>query len=186
MLPQYLLDEFLDVPAGTTDENSWNGAWNVLLNEYFPIKEGWVVSPQARPPQNSREAVDFGVLFKIERQRIPVMFVEIKSLSAIGQISARADADLQMRRRFTDFYHASPSIFTGLSAFGHMVCKFELNKEDGNRITPAPIRGSMEHVIDVAPLARWNLDLTTAEGAGRVLTIFREVKNVMLNEAVHV
>ena len=31
MLPQAILDEFLDVPPGTTDENEWYGTWNVLL-----------------------------------------------------------------------------------------------------------------------------------------------------------
>ena len=59
------------------------------------------------------------------------------------------------------------------------MCKYELNKENGNRITPAPIQGSMEHVVDVAPRALWELDLTTAAGAGRILAIFQEVKNVM-------
>jgi hypothetical protein len=54
MLPQYLLDEFLDVPAGTTDENAWNGAWNVLLTEYFSVKEGWIVSPQVEGTSYSR------------------------------------------------------------------------------------------------------------------------------------
>jgi len=122
MLPQFLLDEFLVIPVGTTDENAWNGAWNGLLNEYFPLREGWLVTPQARPPQTTREAVDFGILFKIEHQRIPVMFVEIKPLAAVDQLSARADADTQMRRRFAEFYDATPSCFTGISAFGHVVC----------------------------------------------------------------
>ena len=46
MLLQFLLDEFLVIPAGTTDENAWNGAWNGLLNEYFPLREGWLVTPK--------------------------------------------------------------------------------------------------------------------------------------------
>ena len=46
MLPQAILDEFLDVPPGTTEENEWYGAWNVLLTEYFPVREGWIVKPQ--------------------------------------------------------------------------------------------------------------------------------------------
>lgn len=33
-------------------------------------------------------------------------------------------------------------IFTGtISSFGHMLCKYKLNKEDDNRMTPTPIRG---------------------------------------------
>ncbi|KAF8622537.1 hypothetical protein AX15_006940 [Amanita polypyramis BW_CC] len=130
MLPQFILDEFLDLQATeTTDESEWYGAWTLLLTEYFPGREGWIVKPQASPPNKNRESVDFGVTFKIERQRIPVMFVEVKSLTAIDSTSARADADVQMRQRFIDFYDASPTIFTGLSAFGHIVCKYELDKE---------------------------------------------------------
>jgi hypothetical protein len=40
----------------------------------------------------------------------------------------------------------------------------------------------MERVIDVAPRPRWDLDLTTAEGADQILAIFQEVKNVILDE----
>jgi len=199
MLPQSVLDEFLVIPPDTTDENEWNGGWNVLLTKYFPIDDGWVVKPQvgtiiptrgrhlplmyqARPPLRTREAVDFGILFKIERQRIPVMFVEIKPLPNINSLSARAEADSQMRQRFADFYDASLTIFTGISAFGHIVCKYELDKDADNRITPEAVQNSMNFVVDVAPKAHWDLDLTTAEGAARILNIFQEVKNVMLDE----
>ena len=104
------------------------------------------------------------------------MFVEMKTLAAIDSLSARVEADTQMRQRFVDFYDASPAIFTGISAFGHIVCKYELNKDDGNRITPAVIQNSADHVIDVAPRGRWGLDLTTAEGAARIQAIFQEVR----------
>ena len=62
-----MLDEFL--PPETADENEWYGAWNVLLNKYFPIDEGWVVivNPQV---EKSYSSVDFGFLFKVERQRM--------------------------------------------------------------------------------------------------------------------
>lgn len=112
------------------------------------------------------------------------MIVEIKPLSAVDQLSARADADLQMRRRFAEFYDATPSLFTGISAFGHIVCKYEIDKGLDNQIMPAPIRGSDERVVDTAPRMRWDLDLTTAPGAARILEIFQQVKNVVLNEGV--
>ena len=111
-----------------------------------------------------------------------MLFVEIKPLPTIQSLSARAEADAQMRQRFADFYDATPTIFTGISAFGHIVCKYELHKDDGNRITPGAIISSPDYVVDVAPKARWDLDLTTAEGATRIQAIFQHVKNVMLNE----
>ena len=111
------------------------------------------------------------------------MFVEIKPLSSLNQLSVRADADSQMRRRFAEFYDTTPSRFTGISAFGHIVCKYELNKGD-DRIIPTPIPGSDERVVDVAPRMRWDLDLTTSPGATRILDIFQQVKDVMLKEGV--
>jgi len=72
-----------------------------------------------------------------------VLFVEIKPLSTIDSLSARGEADTQMRQRFVDFYDATPTIFTGLSAFGYIVCKYELNKDDGNRITPAVVQTTL-------------------------------------------
>ncbi|KAF8319211.1 hypothetical protein F5887DRAFT_1149383 [Amanita rubescens] len=182
MLPQAVLDEFLDIPPETTDENEWYGAWNVLLTKYFPIDEGQRLTLVATRPDHlrTREAVDFGVLFKIVHQK---MFVEIKlALATTDSLSARGEADTQMRQRFVHFYDATPTIFTGLSAFGYIICKYELNKDDGNRITPAVIQNSPNRVIYVAPRARWDLDLTTAEGAARIQAIFQEVKNVILNE----
>lgn len=35
-----------------------------------------------------------------------------------------------------------------------------------------------DYVVDVAPQERWNLDLTTNVGGGRILDIFEQVKNV--------
>ncbi|KAM6489259.1 hypothetical protein JOM56_015160 [Amanita muscaria] len=112
------------------------------------------------------------------------MFVEIKPLTAMNSLSVRADADAQMRQRFLDFFDAMPTILTGISAFGHVVCKYELDKEN-KRITPSKIERRTNCVTDVAPRARWDLDLTTAEGAARIQAIFQEVKNVKFNEGAY-
>ena len=112
------------------------------------------------------------------------MFVEIKPLTAIGSLSVRADADAQMRQRFLDFFDNCPTILTGISAFGNVVCKYELDKEN-KRITPSKIARGTNCVTDVAPRARWDLDLTTAEGAARIHAIFQEAKNVKLNEGAY-
>ena len=96
------------------------------------LKEVDLCRHQAQPPLRTREAVDFGILFKIEHQRIPIMFVEIKPLATTDLLSAQGEADTQMQQRFDNFYNATPAIFTGISAFGHIVCKYELNKDNGN------------------------------------------------------
>ena len=112
------------------------------------------------------------------------MFVKIKPLATIDSLSARGEADTQMRQRFVDFYDATPRILTGISAFGHVVCKYGLDKEN-KRITPSKMEKRTNCVTDIAPRARWDLDLTTAEGAARIQAIFQEVKNVKLNEGAY-
>jgi hypothetical protein len=69
----------------------------------------------------------------------------------------------------------------GISAFGHIICKYELDKGN-NRITPNAIPDSADYVVDVAPQERWDLDLTTDVGGDRILDIFEQVKNVMMRE----
>ena len=113
------------------------------------------------------------------------MFVELKPGSAINSLSARAKADAQTRERFGDFYDATPSIFIGLSAFGHHVAQYTLNKEENNKITPNQILGSPTYLVDVAPKERWGIDLTTDEGGRQMLDIIAQVKHVMLDEGMN-
>ena len=113
------------------------------------------------------------------------MFVEIKTGSAINSLSARALTDAQTWERFGDYYDATPSIFVGLSAFGHHVAQYTLNKEENNKITPSRILASPEHLVDVAPRQRWDIDLTTEEGGRRMLDIIQLVELVMIDEGLH-
>lgn len=194
MISPFVLNEFLSIPERTTDESEWNGAWNMLLNAYFPMAEGWVVKPrvrksyppsskemfivrrhQARPPEQTRDAVDFCVIFQIERNKTPVMFVELKPLAKLRRICESASFRAESERRFADFYDASPTVFTGISAFGPVVCKYELNKEDKS-FTPELIPDIGAYINDVAPLDRWDLDLRTDVGGDRILDIFEKVK----------
>ncbi|KAG6871299.1 hypothetical protein C0995_006324, partial [Termitomyces sp. Mi166 len=100
------------------------------------------------PPQ-TREAVDFVVLFKIEHQRIPAMFVELQPFDKLKAPFGRDEVDIHMRRRFRQFFETAPRTFIGLSAFGHMVCKYELRNAEGNRITPPAILKSNNYIIHV-------------------------------------
>ena len=128
-----------------------------------------------------RDSVDFSVIFKVERDRVPVLFVEVKAFKNISSLSARKEADSQIRQRFIDFYDATPTVSTGISAFGHTICKYELNKED-NFVTPEAIPDSIKYIVDVAPRERWDLDLTTDVGGDRILAIFEQVKSRILAE----
>ncbi|KAG6871298.1 hypothetical protein C0995_006323 [Termitomyces sp. Mi166 len=158
MLPQFVLDEFLGIPVDTLKENAVNGAWNLLLTTYFPISEGWTV--------------DLAVLFKIEHKRMPAMFVELQPFHKLRGLDARDQVDVQMRNRLKQFSDTAPRTYNGLSAFGHMVRKYELRKAEGNRLLPPRYQGL------------WDLNLVTDEGGDRIVAIMEAVKNMMLNEGV--
>jgi hypothetical protein len=118
--------------------------------------------------------VDYGIYYKVDGQRIPAMFVEIKPLSSLSSLSSRANADLQIRERFEEFFDGTPSAFMfGLSAFGPRICLYSLYKKTEESVI-LPER--LVHVRDTAPLNRWNVDLMTDEG---YMEIFNRVKQTM-------
>lgn len=112
------------------------------------------------------------------------MFVEIKPLCKISLSSARADAHDQMCDRFRAYLQAAtPPTLIGLSAFGHMVCPYELTTATGD-VTPKELPLFLNYVTDIAPQERWDLDLMTDEGRNQLVAIIEQVKNVVLAEGM--
>jgi hypothetical protein len=58
------------------------------------------------------------VYFRIDLRRIPVFFVEVKTALAIKNLSARADADDQMRLRLRQLFDQSLTSFMGSALWG--------------------------------------------------------------------
>ena len=63
-----------------------------------------------------------------------MLFVELKCQSALTDISARADADAQKRRRFVQLYSRISKALRRIGAFGTQPCIYTLEK----RVNEAP------------------------------------------------
>jgi hypothetical protein len=95
----------------TTEESDFYGLFNTLLFELFPTPERYPASPEFKHVEGS---LDFTIQF-IVRRRVPVVFINVKTLRSLKALSARDGADDQMRRRFHEFTVSTPTLY-GLSS----------------------------------------------------------------------
>jgi hypothetical protein len=137
--PQSILTRFATIPTNPR-ENDYYAPYNKLLNFLFPPDSPFTVGPQMHPIAESRESIDFLVL-------------EIKTGPKLGLISAREEADLQIRRRLRDLVGICPlSELHAVSAIGTKLCFY--TAEAGRAITPPRIVTDDQLVTDTAPLER--------------------------------
>ncbi|KIM78059.1 hypothetical protein PILCRDRAFT_11507 [Piloderma croceum F 1598] len=159
------------------------GAYNILLGHAFPVVDGYVVHPQVAPVDFRRDALDFVVYFRIDLHRIPVFFVEVKTALAIKNLSARADADDQMRLRLRQLFDQSLTELHGISALGTRLCFYCLDKNTES-LTPRPIPQIAAYINDTAPADRWDADILTDDGFNRFMNIVEHVKALAAVEGV--
>ena len=111
-----VVEQFEIVDLYTTEESDFKfyGPFNSLLSELFPISEHYMVSPQFKRVDGS---LDFTVRFIVRRRRVPVFFIEVKTLRSLKELSTRGGADDQIRQRFREFASgvSTPTLY-GLSA----------------------------------------------------------------------
>ncbi|KAF8430026.1 hypothetical protein EV426DRAFT_1357 [Tirmania nivea] len=162
---------------GERDESMFYGPYNVLLNYLFPFEEKYVVVPQYKRPAQIK-SVDFTTIFLVRRNQHPVFFVEVKSSGSLHHISSREEADLQMRERFKKLFDdVQIKILYGVSAMGTKLCIYSLNKET-RRLLPNVIPSDPEIVTDTAPIDRWDVDIMTPEGEGRLRQVVDHVRTM--------
>ena len=90
------LHQFNNVDWGTTNENNFYTTFNLLLQSFFPPKEGYNVFPQYNQVAG---AINFVVTHNAIQ--LPIFFVEVKVSSALDRISTHTWADHQMCQQFT-------------------------------------------------------------------------------------
>ena len=127
--------------------------------------------------------LDFVVYFRVDLHRIPVFFVEVKTALTITILSARADADDQMRQRLRQLYDQSLSELRGISALGTKLCFYSLDKSLES-LTPLAIPRNEAYINDTAPVARWDSDMLTDNGYDRFMGVCNEVKALAAAEGV--
>ncbi|KIJ32545.1 hypothetical protein M422DRAFT_35768 [Sphaerobolus stellatus SS14] len=96
--------------------HSFGYPWNTTLNHCFPTHEGFEIAPQfptSRVTPTDRATIDFVVTLTVMKNNVTIFFVEIKAPKNLNnRLTPRIEADTQMRNRFFELYHSSPSKIT--------------------------------------------------------------------------
>ena len=102
-----ILTRFATIPANPR-ENDYYAPYNKLLNFLFPPDSPFTVGPQAHIIAESRESIDFLVEYQVFWGDVPVFILGIKTGPKLGLMSAREEADLQVRKRLRDLISICP------------------------------------------------------------------------------
>ncbi|KAI9511913.1 hypothetical protein F5148DRAFT_1167416 [Russula earlei] len=168
--PRSILTRFSTIPANPR-EGDYNAPYNKLLHVLFPPDGPFAVGPQKHLIAESR---DFLVEYQVFWGDVPVFILEIKTGPELGLVSAREEADLQIRRRLRDLIGICPlSKLHAISAIGTKLCFY--TAEAGRAITPPRIVADDQLATDTAPLGRWDCDVLEAEGAARLKAVVHEI-----------
>ncbi|KAF7966874.1 hypothetical protein HWV62_36689, partial [Athelia sp. TMB] len=179
--PAYVSETFEAIPGGVngpTDESLFFGPYNTLLTYLFPPTDHYMISPQfKRPPEGW--SIDFTTVFIVQKAFRPVFFLAIKSPGDYTHRSSRAAADTQMRAQFFDLADVVElPVIHGVSALGTRLC-FYSYRFDNSTLTPPRIPPDSELMNDVAPAARWNVDILSEEGVARMTEAADDVKTMV-------
>ena len=173
--PLSILTRFVTIPANPR-ENDYYAPYNKLLNVLFPPDSPFTVGSQTYPIAESRESIDILVEYwQVFWGDAPVFILEIRTGPKLGLVSAREEADLQIRRRLRDLIGICPlSKLHAISAIGTKLCFY--TAEAGRAIiTPPRIVADDQLSIDTAPLGRWDCDVLEAGGAARLKALVHEI-----------
>jgi hypothetical protein len=174
MWSQKVIDRFRAVPQNPR-ENDFYGPYNKLLYSIFPVDSDFTVAPQSYPIPQSRDSIDFIIEYVVLLNNMPVFILEIKEPSRIDLLSARQDADIQMRKRLRDLrFRCTLDRLYGVSAFGEQLCIYNIDTD--NNIEPHIIPQDVELLIDTAPRGRWNYGILTPSGHDKLVKIFDYIK----------
>ena len=174
-----VLEQFFLVDRFTTEDSDWYGPFNTLLFELFPPSEHYQITPQYKRVKGSQ---DFTVYYIIRKRRVLVFFLELKTYASLSNLSARAQADDQMRDRFREFLSGSiptPKLI-GISSFGSQFCVYTLTPET-THLEPKLIAAQADFVNDVAPLDRWAFDVLSDIGEAKLREVVATVKSMAAN-----
>ncbi|KAJ7077747.1 hypothetical protein C8R44DRAFT_896166 [Mycena epipterygia] len=152
-------------------ESNYYGAWNSMLQNLFPVKDSFVVKPQAYSSDDHRGTADFMVCYQICFRNVPLSTFELKPPQNLSFASHRADADAQIRNRMYDISTQhygnmlrnipAPKTVYGLSVFGHQMSFYTMNAELHSICFPLPIP---QELVDLPPQSWWKNDVSTASG----------------------
>ncbi|KAF9185466.1 hypothetical protein BGZ49_004286 [Haplosporangium sp. Z 27] len=167
----------------TAKEKFYHGPYNMILLSVFNEPQ-YEISPQVLPLE-SRTAIDYVLEYLVQVQDgIPVLGLEIKRASDLNFNERRCTADEQIHDRFKEL---APLIrtprFYMISAIGTQCCIYTYERgANGITITPPAIHPINCGIVeDLAPAARWDIDLCTLAGRNRLNEYFIDIRNMCNN-----
>ncbi|KAJ7451823.1 hypothetical protein B0H11DRAFT_1821741 [Mycena galericulata] len=144
-----------DIVPKFDHNNAYYGAWNKLLQLFFPVKSDFIIEPQGFLG-DGRATVEFSVSFDIRTEQVAVLAVELNPTHKVEEPTARRGTDEQMRRRLFDLREKCPlQTVYGLSVFG---TSFRIYKMEEMTITPALLTPASVSQFDIIPMEAWTGD----------------------------
>lgn len=181
------------LPDVGTTHTQFYSLWLLILacEQGFNITDSdeFVLTPFFGPPGGATTAFEMGMYyasaplsFVVEAKNSTVLLVEIKSATGLKDGHQRKEADLQMRKRFHQFWEQVkvPRIY-GISAFGRRMSVYWVDMAT-SEIHSHPIAEEEENpkiLVDVAPKRRWDLDVMEEEGFKRFAEIVADIKDMV-------
>ncbi|KAG6843557.1 hypothetical protein H0H87_003169 [Tephrocybe sp. NHM501043] len=122
-------------------------------------------------------SIDFIIAYIVMKQKVPILFIEVKPQVHLQDIAKREKADNQMRDKFWEL--GSPDLpipkLYGISTMGTCFSVYQYTK-DMNHVTPTSIPRDPDVINDIAPRALWNYKLLETSGEAKFRSIVDEVK----------
>ena len=185
MWPQHILrksDRLLDTE---NIENKFYPLYDDILNECFP-RDRFSICPQYATPMAQSGgvgAINFTITYVIEALDLDtlVFILEIKPPTHLPVLSARKDADNQIRKRFGEISHLIriPKLYA-ISAIGRHLAYYTYENATG-LVEPPRIDDSVSVVRDTAPIERWNSNVMGDEGYAKFIWMAEEIRTMTAN-----
>ncbi|KAJ6524279.1 hypothetical protein DFH09DRAFT_1189771 [Mycena vulgaris] len=160
-------------------ENRYYGPYDKMLNYCFGEGFDFIVAPQAPPADDTRKTVNFIVyILVLDKNRFPVLIVEVEDDSHRAIPSTRDAADTKMRSRFDDLLYACPLpnlyglslLGTGMRVYTGDTVTMEVN--------PPSIERPAGRALDSSFLVnQWDVDILSAEGFAKMKEIVGFIKH---------
>ena len=116
------LNRFATIPVNPK-EDDYYAPYNKLLNFLFPPGGPFTVGPQFDIIAESRHSIDILVEFQVFWEDVPVFILDIKAEPKLSLMSAREEADIQIRYCLIDLIGICPlSKIHAVSAMGTELC----------------------------------------------------------------
>jgi hypothetical protein len=157
-------------------EDELYAPYNKLLCTLFPVDTAFTVSPRIYRTTDTGSPSNVSLEYTVFYDDKPVFVLQAKAPSRFRVISAREEADIQIRRRIRDLrgLAAIPTLH-GVSTFGTRLCFYSAS--ESGLITPLNILLDPDWMGETAPLDRWDCDLLDDDGAIRLKEVVNKIRN---------